>query len=1673
MEFLKTCSTNAQAIGDFEAVAYQALSSSRSTTQPSLRLHDGSPSEDIRAIEAELRQGLSLVIQDVSRPWLWLFQPSTVDKAEAGQGAVELPELDGYCLQREQSGFIKATELSRPPLRALNSTPSSGSNISFSTASHKVLLSGGARPSQGSSQSQGTDSSQPPDCFTLYDLFTSSVIALISFHLVRDCSVVALNHRTFVSQPLTTQGNDNAKPAMPPIPHWLTGINVHWISSGTLLVSTFTNRNPEIRCVADVTLPSEQELLVGRCVRVAPNGLLARIASFEDPLDSLTEEVSQRPRKRAKIGSLEQSIEKWKSTVKRWLGWRGYSLPNLEKRSSWVRLRTGQMNQSTVSSPAPSASDRDIIWPRALCFYYFTDWTGNTAPETSTILTSEPADNDLRWYETPDSTGFRDPLDVAQQWFLGKPNRDKILEARRKAKKAEEEAARRKEDRPSLYASSPLNARNGAYGDFQSVSGVYPTPPDGVVPGTAVSYSDTPSVSGGTSNIILAPGGNNPAINLSAPQDNGHSDAQQLPMTSPVFPSGPDNFNTSSGNDDLFEDMEEDGYGGNGVNDADFDFFDGPDEEDVDMVDASALPDDQITTIKDGQVPEPMAISEQVKEEMPDHLAALENALATASEPTDAELPKIEGNQPPATPFLAQKQGDTSMEEEEEVSPQAHRRMSTTKEPTPPLSPGMIAKTLQPSPPNKSTSQNLQDQKLRSQRDSAFDPLIFSRKMSISDAKYHDGLSSVQHDKNINDRQASPAPCRTKSLRDMPLLTKLRYAIGVASANRIPEIPSLARAVSDDSDSSSESSDSSEEDSEEEATTGPEALVGGIILPAKRRLPTEGNATPMSVTSFAESLGSDWHDLQGLQLDEAALAFFEPDTWDWSLVMFPSPSERAAAGARYNMPALSPSNAQMPDTPTSQSDFTPEQPDEKPLILSGKDSIAITQIVTDQIVSATLDILGEDQLLQQDSNYPASPETRWQATIRNIFPNATECNLPTLAAVHDVFPELSAQAKGQQRPPPRKPNEGAAIPGNHLFPLNPPFLRVRRAETHWDLLPPAIAFWEPLGLSPISSPKNIVTFCVYPHSESLRPCLENLLLNLQLAYDSCKLGSHARVETVVEFEGGLVPCRVTTPGTRREAIKVLRETCVQLGKLLAIQHGKIREQQDSKIDAFVIYMVDSFGGPSGLWELGSAFWALFQAYSQGVPGRPDQPQKPDLVLQVIPMKYIASFDVPVILDPSTYINLAREVYDRCPPSAPSGDKTTLSIYKAPAFQLEETLPRTIPFRLISEPAQDLLRENSYMHLGYAISLDGNWITAAWTDSCGKSQAVVSYHLGTRVFAEIAKEIWQTTIEILQSRRVHWRVVIAKAGVVERDEFETWVSLISYPTQLNVFIMLFTVDTDPPFKLTPSMTPTHNPTTGQPSANSPDPASQAGVSPDPAVGLTPAATPSADPTTTTTDPSADPEARLIDVTDESWGVILAHRLHNSNSTNQFNPALISGLLVKRGETFATSNTINHPIPDPQHGPIVVAVNMLWIGAVGSNTRASAATSSPLPSPSAGTGSDGVSPGSSGVTPNPYATAATTGAGSASAPPSPSPATTQQDGGVRAASSLIWAPTVQTRSTAENLLREVLVQYRALGLLAKLRGVRGSRHGSVPWHVAAAKRGVGGLERVVGGGGGSGG
>lgn len=1562
-----------------------------------------------------------------------------------GQQPQDLPTIEGYEFQRmysllntmavansavgEQFGVMKASELARPPIRVLNMNTSSTSTSSPATPGSMKGSSGGSgRP---------PDQQQPHDYFAIYELFTSAVVALISYCLVSQHDAIALNYRTFLSKPVFEEESNQHKLDTSRLPLWLTNINVCWASSGTLIVSNYSVPEPDIRCLDEVTTNEAQKQVLGCCIRVAPNGSLAQIMSFDDPLGTVVDDTNQRlQRKKARTGP-EQGIERWKTVVKRWLSWKGYSLLDLERRTSWVKIRIAQTSQLVPPSPSFLNQSREVLWPRCLCFFYDTPTPTGSKLHSLSRPPSSQQDNALEWFETSQSSGFRDPIDVARQWFLAKPERDKALEARRRAQKAEEEAARPKEENPGgLFPSSPLNSRTGAYGDLQAVSGVYPTPPDGVLPGTAVSSGDTPSISGTVASTVLVSGGNNPSINLSAPQDIS-SEEQHQPSTSPGFP---ETFNASAGNDDLFEDMDEDGFEGNGVTDADFNFFDDPDDDDIDMLDVPASQDSaSFPEKKTGKEKEgPVVPETDIKDDISDPLAALENALASASGPLlgPSHDTKLEDHIDQKVP-IHQAEKDSDIEKHMPSSPKS--AISVQKEPTPPLSPHHIQERLLPSPKNKPAPQTPRKSAVDHHRDSVFDPVSFNRKMSLTDSKYKEGRFSFPHGEPEREHSETKTKLkRPASLRDLPLLTKLRYAIGVASTNSIPEVTSLTRIDSDFSDSTSEASSVDEEEANDLVSLPPEPLSASLVGPGKRKFPTDGNATPMSVTSFADSFGGDYLELGGLQIDDSTLVAFEASPSDWALTNMPAPAELPSTTARFSVPSFSPIVTSMPNTPTSQSDLSLEPPEEKSL--SGKDSIAVAQVVTEQIVSASLDILHDDASVRKGIQQ-GHPNTRFHGAIRSLFPKTIECSVVTLISTADVFPELPPQAKGQQRPPPRRPNELPALPGYHIHQISPPHVRVRRADILWDMLPPALAFWESLGLSPCNPPKNVSTICIYPYSDSLRPCLEHFMTNLQIAYESCKLGSHERAETIPDYEGGLVPCRINTKSSRI-AFKTLRETCTTLGKILAAKHAQMRDGDDSpKIDAFVIYMVDPFEDASAIWELCSAFWALFQAYGQGPPARPDFVPKPDLVLQIVPIKYIASFDVPVNMDASTYTSLAREVYDRCPPSAPSEDRTPLSIYAAPSFQLEESIPRGIPFKLNSEPPQDLLRENSYIHVGYAVSLDGTWITTAWTDNSGKSRAVVSYNLGTRAFSEIAREIWNTTIEILSARRVTWRVCIAKAGVMDREEFETWVFLASCPTQLNLFITLLTVDTNPPLKFTPTMQPSTQQsttsTTAHGATNTPGSTPQAGVSPDPH-GLTPAATPSAE---NAQDSSNDPEARLVDITDESWGVILSHRLHNTHSTVEFRPCLISGLLIKRGLSSNPTQPPTVPTPpftlDPERGPIIVGVNIIWVGAVNS-TRAA---TSPFPPSASG---EGVSPGGQGL---------------------PSPATTSVSATESGRTSLMWTPTPQHRATAENLLKEVLAQFRALGTLAKLRGIRGSRMGTVPWHVAVAKRGVEGLGRCV--------
>ena len=130
----------------------------------------------------------------------------------------------------------------------------------------------------------------------------------------------------------------------------------------------------------------------------------------------------------------------------------------------------------------------------------------------------------------------------------------------------------------------------------------------------------------------------------------------------------------------------------------------------------------------------------------------------------------------------------------------------------------------------------------------------------------------------------------------------------------------------------------------------------------------------------------------------------------------------------------------------------------------------------------------------------------------------------------------------------------------------------------------------------------------------------------------------------------------------------------------------------------------------------------------------------------------------------------------------------------------------------------------------------------------------------------------------------------------------WLSLRFDKRHPSVSIALFTVDPDPPLhfpkpqNLNKNFTEPNNlcttpVSTPHTSILSPD---QSGVVSTPSGGAAQANP--LTPTSSTLDQNA--EARLVDITDESWGVTMAGGLDDPNIPTEFCQALISGNLIKR-------------------------------------------------------------------------------------------------------------------------------------------------------------------------------
>ena len=294
--------------------------------------------------------------------------------------------------------------------------------------------------------------------------------------------------------------------------------DVKWLSSGTMLISFFQVRLPRLRRVSKILSRDTQPsgLAIGSPLLLSPSGIRCHYLGIEGSL---------------KNNLQRKSVVQIKASILSHLSHQGLRLMH---EVMWIHVQTDPESNFSVNAPVS-------LWPADLCF----------CKDLKAPVSSE--DGELSNTPLPDTSA--DPLEKAESWFLGKSARVEASRVRELEENQKAQALKDVEDTDDEDTLSPFEISVDQGITPQDVSGIYPTPPDGLPPGLLVS--------------------SNPNNIRTGDYDDDDKELQPIEDTR--------GDGDGQANDDLFGDMDIDMFASNGLTEADFSFFDEPGMIDEDL----------------------------------------------------------------------------------------------------------------------------------------------------------------------------------------------------------------------------------------------------------------------------------------------------------------------------------------------------------------------------------------------------------------------------------------------------------------------------------------------------------------------------------------------------------------------------------------------------------------------------------------------------------------------------------------------------------------------------------------------------------------------------------------------------------------------------------------------------------------------------------------------------------------------------------------------------------------------------------------------------------------------------------------------------------------------------------------------------------------------------------
>ncbi|EED23369.1 conserved hypothetical protein [Talaromyces stipitatus ATCC 10500] len=1004
------------------------------------------------------------------------------------------------------------------------------------------------------------------------------------------------------------------------------------------------------------------------------------------------------------------------------------------------------------------------------------------------------------------------------------------------------------------------------YPDLQNASSVYPTPPDGaLVPGMNQISADTLEPDCQDIGLSQTPGETPLKQQENVRKSSGDNEHMQV---------GTGLYDTND--DELFSGMDDEDFGSKGITDADFSFFDDDDDEMNDF-----MADKQETE-------HPKQGTLQPRSEEPDEVPVSQAEVQKDHVPTEDETfehnetQKAKDAEPSALLEVDIKQPDIT-----------YQNTALQEAPSIPLE-HTISAPLSPIDIKQMLFSNKDTKRIDGRRDSASSYPVLERKQSRYNAiPFKRGLTLDQKYANAGRFFFTANKDKSEDVNTTPGIPTIGFPRWRRSGPRdsIDEI-NISRQQGleqpmqrTDSASSDESSlDSSDNESEDEAS-----LFRLTSLKRKRPLSEAEKSTTSSMEKL--SITSEVEAVVSKEDSSIFLGNFFSVLTDWSLVGY----------------------------------FSAKQSPISPVTSRKDDQMQVAQLMVDQITQSSLS--------HNIDGWEAVPDLDCQTIgLHTFLDEATSLGenerlgLKSYATLHDSL-QSTAETPSARPNPQRREVKGS------ITKLAPSHLRIHRGRDFLEVLSTSMPFWETFGLEPASGQKDVSAYCICP--QFVKEEADAFMTRLGQIYSGCNLGKHVRGDMSQTFENGIGVWNIAKgDGSYARTMQTLRGLCEELGTALS--------KAPSTGENFVIYIINPFSHGAAFVDICSTFLRLFQRYIGDVDKAHDKSRLNELVLQIVPLPFIYSPTSLVIPPQSEYLNLALEVYTRCPPK----DANSGIIGYAPPVVLADAVPKAINFRVTSEPVSPF-QEGRCLHVAISRSVDQRWISVAWSDNSGSCQITMSYCMRARgsnvnrSISEVRQEIWEATKDLMERTQTRWKVLLVRTEPVDQEEIDAWTGFAERYNQakaLPVELTLIYANIAPGLRLE---LPTQfqfngiNPLTSTPVAtpyggiSSPD---QLGAATPASGGQGPtnmnyntAMTPTDTPPVLT---EADSDAVLIDACEESWAVILSHRLSNSAYLTDYKPALVSGYLLRRkgindsqGVTAMALNLVHTSRPPALHEAVL--------------------------------------------------------------------------------------------------------------------------------------------------------